>query len=57
VTLGTITQQVYRPATGYVAFGALALFVGSLAWLPARIGRPRGSGLIVVESEAPEKSE
>jgi hypothetical protein len=36
VTLGTMTQQVYRPATGYIAFAALALFVGGLALLPPR---------------------
>jgi hypothetical protein len=36
VTLGTVTQQAYRPATGYIAFAALALFVGGLALLPPR---------------------
>jgi len=56
VTLGPITQQVYRPATGYVAFATLALFVGGLALLPPRSRRPAEAGLIVVESELPEKS-
>jgi hypothetical protein len=56
VTLGTITQQVYRPATGYLAFGTLALFVGSLALLPARGSRSSETGLIVVESEPPKRS-
>jgi hypothetical protein len=57
VTLGTITQQVYRPATGYIAFGTLALFVGGLALLPPRGARSADAGLIVVEeSELPKKS-
>jgi hypothetical protein len=56
VTLGTITQQVYRPATGYIAFGTLALFVGGLALLPPRGRRSAETGLIVVESEPPERS-
>jgi hypothetical protein len=34
VTLGTLTQQTFAPITGYVAFFALALFVGGLALLP-----------------------
>lgn len=36
LTLGTLSQEPYRPATGYVAFFTLALFTGSLALLPAR---------------------
>jgi len=36
LTLGTLSQEPYRPVTGYVAFAALALFIGSLALLPAR---------------------
>ncbi len=39
VTLGTLSQDVYRPATGYLAFVALALFVTGLALLPARSWR------------------
>jgi len=56
VTLGTITQQVYRPATGYIAFGTLALFVGGLALLPARGGNSLETALVAVESEPPEKT-
>ena len=37
LTLGTLSQQVYSPATGYVAFVALALFVTGLALLPSRL--------------------
>lgn len=55
-TLGTITQQVYRPATGYIAFGTLALFVGGLALLPPRVARPARSALVVVDSEPPAES-
>jgi hypothetical protein len=39
LTLGTLSQEVYQPVTGYVAFVTLALFVGSLALLPARTRR------------------
>jgi hypothetical protein len=36
LTLGTLSQQAYRPATGYLAFITLLLFIGSLALLPPR---------------------
>jgi len=36
VTLGTLTQDAYRPATGYLAFITLTLFVSGLALLPPR---------------------
>src|SRR6185436_627269 len=36
LTLGTLSQDLYRPATGYIAFATLALFVGALALLPSR---------------------
>jgi len=36
LTLGTLSQEPYRPATGYLAFITLLLFVGSLALLPSR---------------------
>jgi hypothetical protein len=36
VTLGTLSQDVYRPVTGYLAFATLTLFVGGLALLPSR---------------------
>ena len=39
LTLGTLSQDVYRPATGYLAFATLALFVVGLALLPARSRR------------------
>jgi hypothetical protein len=39
LTLGTLSQDVYRPATGYIAFVTLTLFVGGLALLPARSRR------------------
>jgi len=35
VTLGTLSQQVYRPVTGYLAFLTLMLFVSGLALLPS----------------------
>ena len=36
LTLGTLSQDLYRPATGYIAFATLVLFIGSLALLPSR---------------------
>jgi len=36
LTLGTLSQDLYRPVTGYIAFATLALFVGALALLPSR---------------------
>jgi hypothetical protein len=36
LTLGTLSQNTYRPATGYLAFITLLLFIGSLALLPSR---------------------
>lgn len=35
VTLGSVTQQVFHPATGYVAFGTLMLYLFGLVLLPA----------------------
>jgi len=35
VTLGTFTQEVLHPASGYLAFFTLLLFVGGLALLPS----------------------
>jgi hypothetical protein len=34
VTLGTLTQPVLHPASGYIAFATLALFMIALAMLP-----------------------
>jgi hypothetical protein len=36
VTLGTLTQEVFRPVTGYVAFFTLVLFLVGLSLLPGR---------------------
>ena len=36
ITLGTLSQEVLHPATGYVAFGTLLLYLGGLAALPWR---------------------
>ena len=38
LTLGSFSQEPFHPATGYIAFFTLVLFVGGLALLP---GRPR----------------
>ena len=40
VTLGTLTQPRLAPATGYVAFAALVMFLAGLALLPRWIPRP-----------------
>src|SRR5262249_21127083 len=37
LTLGTLTQSVYAPITGYLAFFVLALFLIGLALLPSRL--------------------
>jgi hypothetical protein len=38
LTLGTITQEVFHPATGYLAFVTFVLFLLGLALLPSRPG-------------------
>ena len=43
VTLGTLTQPVLHPATGYLAFATLALFLVAISMLPSR---PESSALI-----------
>jgi len=40
VTLGSFTQEVLHPASGYLAFFTLLLFVGGLALLPSGGRRP-----------------
>ena len=35
VTLGSVTQQIFHPATGYIAFGTLMLYLFGLVLLPA----------------------
>jgi hypothetical protein len=47
LTLGTLTQAVVSPVTGYVAFAVLVLFLLGLALLPARSG-----GLVRSDLEA-----
>ena len=49
VTLGTLTQPVAHPATGYLAFFTLLLFLTGLALLPHKVAR---SQLPVVSSRA-----
>ena len=39
VTLGTLTQQPFHPALGYVAFLTLALFLAAVALLPPPLHR------------------
>ena len=46
VTLGTLTQPRMHPATGYVAFATLVLFLIALAMLPSRT---HGAALIKLE--------
>jgi hypothetical protein len=46
VTLGTLTQNVFHPATGYVAFATLVLFLVGIAMLetPVRPGTTKELG-------------
>jgi hypothetical protein len=37
LTLGTLTQSVVKPITGYIAFAVLVLFLTGLALLPGRL--------------------
>ncbi|MDT5261593.1 MAG: hypothetical protein QOC61_597 [Acidobacteriota bacterium] len=51
VTLGTLEGHAYAPATGYISFFALALYVGGLALVPPApddeiAETPRDAGLI-----------
>jgi hypothetical protein len=48
LTLGTLTQAVVSPVTGYVAFAVLVLFLVGLSLLPAR--HTGGSALTVSNS-------
>jgi hypothetical protein len=48
LTLGTLTQSVYAPITGYIAFLVLTIFLIGLTLLPARL--PRATSL----SETPD---
>lgn len=50
VTLGTLTQQPLAPATGYIAFVTLALFLAGLVLLPRREG---GNPMPVLVSPPP----
>ena len=48
VTFGTLTQEVHHPAAGYLAFVAIALFLGGVSLLPAGGGAQRASRTLVV---------
>jgi hypothetical protein len=43
VTLGTLTQPRFAPATGYIAFAALVLFLAGLGLLPRSYADPWAS--------------
>jgi hypothetical protein len=47
MTLGSVTQGAWHPATGYIAFFTLLLYLGGLMMLPAAYGPDRGSALAV----------
>jgi hypothetical protein len=51
LTLGTLTQDVYRPATGYIAFATLTLFMIGLSLLPSRPVRWSGPALDIARGE------
>jgi hypothetical protein len=48
LTLGTLSQDVYRPVTAYLAFLTLALFLAGLALLPSR-------GSYALDREQPDR--
>jgi len=48
ITLGVLSQPVHRPATGYITFFAIVLFLVTLSSLPRRLPRP-GRGLTVLQ--------
>jgi hypothetical protein len=43
LTLGTLTQNPFHPATGYLAFFTLVLFIVGLSLLPSRLYLPSSS--------------
>jgi hypothetical protein len=47
VTLGTLSQRPLHPATGYVAFATLVLYLVSIAMLPS----PRGRGELAHQTD------
>lgn len=47
-TLGTVSQAPLHPATGYIAFFIVLLYLAGVAALP---GRPMPRGLVVAEAE------
>jgi hypothetical protein len=55
-TLGTLTQQPLAPATGYIAFLTLALFLAGLALLPRR-ERGDHAGALVSAAHGLRRSE
>lgn len=46
VTLGSLTQETMHPASGYVAFFTLVLYLVGVAGLPSRGPRAEGGGLV-----------
>jgi hypothetical protein len=56
VTLGVLTQPVRHPATGYVTFFTVVLFLAALSSLPARLSR-RGRGGEVLQPSQGDRRE
>jgi hypothetical protein len=51
ITLGTLAQEPMHPASGYIAFGTLLLYLVSLSLLPRRSPHARAGPLAVRRSE------
>jgi hypothetical protein len=51
VTLGTLTQEVHHPASGYLAFFTIVFFLIALAMLPAREPAPDAERAIVLSRD------
>lgn len=56
VTLGTLDAPAFAPATGYISFFTLALYVGGLALLPSAPPADEGDGARVDEGAGARQS-
>lgn len=55
ITLGSLTQDPMRPASGYIAFATLVLYLFGLALLPRARSGMRPSSALVLKEDALER--